>query len=846
MIDELFFQVATLYGKRKAGQAVDKVAIKYLGEELSDIVDNHVKVMTAAGVAGAIPVVGGGIAATAVITSTWKMYYDINQSLGISFSDSFLQNVARGVISNLASNGVIVGAASVMSFFPGIGSVAAAVGMATANRAAIKLAAKLYLEMLKEAAENDEVSEGGINSLLDANASQKTYSGVIEYDNDKYEGEYDVKLQRNGRGTYYFKDGSKISGTWKDDNPINGTFIYCNGERYEGDLNEKLQRNGRGTYYFDDGSKISGTWKDDKSVNGTIYYTDSNIGDRYEGELNEKHQRHGQGTYYSENGLIRKGTWRNDILIHGTARLTDCDSFWYEGEFNEEGNSCGRGTYYINDGTKVSGTWDNNIPINVTVFYPNGDRYEGEFKGDNPIRHGKGTYYWKNGEKHSGDWQNDKRHGYGEYYDSNGIIIHKGIWRNDVSDDARHKIFPPVYKISDESLNPTVAPSTEEDFTQNEFTSSNTETSSQPITSDNVSTKTQSEGLSKKTLWAIIGVLVIALLIFGIKNLFNSSDSLYSTANDYPEESYTSENAKSIKDNPEVVKFAQDYLTSLITGDTATAHKYYPTLRNAEFENGTTSEINSVREEKTDNGIFNIVSFEGGWMKIAREDNEYIIVDSEGLFPYKRKIQDLESKYGVDLSIYKNLSETDLVESTTFTSLALSYDHSEIVEQKRTQEEAKETSIPSSMAADVLTNILSSGVDFSNLSQVHRFLERNGFSYFAPTINGKYYAKNCDCDVVEEDDDSYKCTPKNVNHQSVFVETDAYRGPEYTDITVWGVDNYNRMLEILGSCVYMGEGSIKGSKKYQSGDNTFICLYRDRSYRGEAYTVAITAEDYYY
>lgn len=355
--------------------------------------------------------------------------------------------------------------------------------------------------------------------------------------------------------------------------------------------------------------------------------------------------------------------------------------------------------------------------------------------------------------------------------------------------------------------------------------------------------------LSKIVMW--IGIVIVsALLIFGIKKLFNSSDSLYSTANNHPEESYIWKNVKSIKDNPEVVKFAQDYLTSLITGDTATAHKYYPRLRNAEFENGTTSEINSVREEKTDNGIFNIVSFEGGWMKIAREDNEYIIVDSEGLFPYKRKIQDLESKYGVDLSIYKNLSETDLVESTTFTSLALSYDHSEIVEQKRTQEEAKETSIPSSMAADVLTDILSLG--FPELDKVHRYLERNGYSYIAPTINGKYYAKNCDCDVEEEnetlfgadeEDVSYNCTPKNVNNQSVFVETESYRGPDNTSITVWGKDNYNRILEILQNHGYKGETGKKGIS-FESNGKPSIYLYRDRNYTGEAYTATISADSY--
>ena len=257
---------------------------------------------------------------------------------------------------------------------------------------------------------------------------------------------------------------------------------------------------------------------------------------------------------------------------------------------------------------------------------------------------------------------------------------------------------------------------------------SNTGTSSQPVTSDNISTKTQSEGLSKKTLWAIIGVLGGALLIILAMYLFKSGN-----------------------DNLDLSSYDQD-------GNT----------------------INEIAEyDNTQSGI---------------EDN----------------------------------------------SVTIDFNEPE-----------EETYVPSSMAADVLTDILSLG--FPELDKVHRYLERNGYSYIAPTINGKYYAKNCDCDIEEEhvtlvgsdeEDVYYKCTPKNVNNQSVFVETDAYRGPDNTSITVWGMDNYNRMLEIIQNHGYEGEAGENGSISFESDGKPSIYLYRDRDYAGEAYTASISADSY--
>lgn len=50
-------------------------------------------------------------------------------------------------------------------------------------------------------------------------------------------------------------------------------------------------------------------------------------------------------------------------------------------------------------------------PGKGTLFYVDGDRYEGEWKDGR--MHGKGAYHYSNGDKYEGEWKEDKRHGKG-------------------------------------------------------------------------------------------------------------------------------------------------------------------------------------------------------------------------------------------------------------------------------------------------------------------------------------------------------------------------------------------------------------------------------------------------
>ena len=110
----------------------------------------------------------------------------------------------------------------------------------------------------------------------------------------------------DGTGTYYFANGDRYEGEWKDGKRDGqGIWYRSNGERYEGQW-KYGEITGHGTYYFANGERCEGEWKDGEIVGRVTWYYSN--GDRYEGEWKDGRQ-HGHGTYYFANGDHFKGEW---------------------------------------------------------------------------------------------------------------------------------------------------------------------------------------------------------------------------------------------------------------------------------------------------------------------------------------------------------------------------------------------------------------------------------------------------------------------------------------------------------------------------------------------------------
>jgi hypothetical protein len=73
----------------------------------------------------------------------------------------------------------------------------------------------------------------------------------------------------------------------------------------------------------------------------------------------------------------------------------------------------------------------------LTYVWPDGDRYEGEFK--NGRLHGYGAFFWRNGRSYEGEWQDDLPHGRGVFTWPDGSK-YKGLWeQGKVKEDSRQK-----------------------------------------------------------------------------------------------------------------------------------------------------------------------------------------------------------------------------------------------------------------------------------------------------------------------------------------------------------------------------------------------------------------------
>jgi len=72
------------------------------------------------------------------------------------------------------------------------------------------------------------------------------------------------------------------------------------------------------------------------------------------------------------------------------------------------------GTMYYSNGDRYEGEWSEDKKKKGILYYSNGDRYEGEFDDDQ--KSGEGVLFFANGDRYEGSFRKDEMSGRGTYY----------------------------------------------------------------------------------------------------------------------------------------------------------------------------------------------------------------------------------------------------------------------------------------------------------------------------------------------------------------------------------------------------------------------------------------------
>ena len=131
-----------------AGGKTSEVMRKSIPNELVNVVERYKKFKLGASLA---QIFIGEVASSAAVASLWKMYYDINNVLGIKISENAGKILAAAVITNLTSAGAQAGAtvaSESAKSIPFVGPIASVAINTVTSTAIVYGTAYLYLTAL--------------------------------------------------------------------------------------------------------------------------------------------------------------------------------------------------------------------------------------------------------------------------------------------------------------------------------------------------------------------------------------------------------------------------------------------------------------------------------------------------------------------------------------------------------------------------------------------------------------------------------------------------------------------------------------------------------------------------
>ncbi len=216
-------------------------------------------------------------------------------------------------------------------------------------------------------------------------------------------------------------------------------------------------KNGKGTFIYPSGATYTGEFRNGEiSGNGICVYKD---GSRYEGQWLSRYPE-GKGTKTYKDGSKRTGLWKKGTFVEGSETVSKT-SIYKNANSDDDGSTIqygcingdcenGGGTYAYPDGSKYEGQFKlGKIHGWGTFYYANGDKYIGGFKEN--VAHGKGTIIKQNGEKTTGEWKDgeyigtsmvasgrigciegDCTHGTGTYLYKDGAAKYIGQFKNNL------------------------------------------------------------------------------------------------------------------------------------------------------------------------------------------------------------------------------------------------------------------------------------------------------------------------------------------------------------------------------------------------------------------------------
>ena len=243
----------------------------------------------------------------------------------------------------------------------------------------------------------------------------------INYNNGYYYGDVTTKYingsfvkVKHGYGTYYWNEGTRLEGTYMDDNVLNGKYYFKDGTVYDGPFQNwnfhgygtmrwpngdvyvggfvNGNRSGKGRYTFSAGGYYDGDWLNgNRHGQGENVFTD-NV--KYNGSyVNDKREGYGEQLY--TDGWLYKGCFKDD-KIHGLGEYIHPTRGYFKGNFiNGVREGYGTGIYLeenYNCKFRYDGNWKNNLHHGQGTYIGYGFRYDGEFSEG--YLQGVGTLYF--------------------------------------------------------------------------------------------------------------------------------------------------------------------------------------------------------------------------------------------------------------------------------------------------------------------------------------------------------------------------------------------------------------------------------------------------------------------